>query len=178
MTLRITEMGMKAAVASYWRYVRQCPFVALEASSRLQAFNDGGQSDVLVLNQHRLLIETEVKLDIAGFRRDRKKLKHRCLADNDGSYPVTYFYFAVPKSIANKVAFLCAELYPYAGVLSSDGGDGYDVEVYREPKIRLAKPLSFLELTRLAREQSATLCRLAQEVAQLRYKKEIGKADE
>ncbi len=48
--------AIKAAVAAYWRYGRQCPLIALEASARLQAFNDGGQADVLAVNNDRLLV--------------------------------------------------------------------------------------------------------------------------
>ncbi len=48
--------AIKAAVAAYWRYSRQCPLIALEASARLQAFNDGGQADVLAVNNDRLLV--------------------------------------------------------------------------------------------------------------------------
>lgn len=158
---------VKAIIASYWRYQKQCPFIALEASSWLSSWNDGGQADILAINQHRLLIETEVKLSVADFRRDGGKLKHRCFRENKGRYPTTYFYFAVPKEVANKVSMLCENLYPYAGVLGTDGESYHDVEVYRQPKILIAKKLSFLQITRMAREQSATLCRLAERVAHL-----------
>ena len=165
--MKISSDKVKAIIASYWRYTRQCPLVALEANCRLQAFNDGGQADILVINKNGLLIEIEVKLNKADFRRDRNKLKHRYLRENSGRWPTTYFYFAVPKEIANKVAFLCENLYPYAGVLGTDGNSEHDVVVYREPKIRLAKKLSIFDMTRMAREQSATVCRLAKRVAGL-----------
>ena len=163
---------LKAVIASYWRYVRQCPMVALEANCQLEAFNDGGQADVLAINKDRLLIETEVKVSLDDFRRDRNKLKHRHLKENDSRWPTAYFYFAVPWEIANKVSMVCEQLYPYAGVLGTRGGDEYDVAVYRQPKVRIARKLSLLQVTRMAREQSATVCRLAKEVAELRAKGE------
>lgn len=166
--MKISSDKVKAIIASYWRYTRQCPLVALEANCQLQTFNDGGQADILAINKNGLLIETEVKLSIADFRRDKNKPKHHHLRGNNGRWPTTYFYFAVPKEIANKVAFLCGNLYPYAGVLGTDGNSEDDVLVYREPKIRIAKKLSLFDMTRMAREQSATVCRLAKRVAGLK----------
>ncbi len=164
----ITVDRIKAIIASYWRYGRQFPLVALEASSRLDTFNDGGQADILAVTQHRLLIETEVKVSLADFRRDRNKLKHKSFREHDGLYPTSYFYFAVPKYIANKACFLCDSLYPYAGILGTDGHSYYDVLVYRNPKMLSGRKLSLLEIVRMAREQSATLCRLAEELAGLK----------
>ena len=172
--MAITVNRIKAIIASYWRYGRQFPLVALEASSRLATFNDGGQADILAVNEHRLLFETEVKVSLADFRRDRNKLKHKSFREHDGLYPTAYFYFAVPRNIANKVCFLCDNLYPYAGVLGT-AGDGYhDVLVYRNPKMLSGHKLSLLEIVRMAREQSATLCRLAEELAGLKAGGEEG----
>jgi len=162
---------MKAIIASYWRYVRQCPMVALEANCQLEAFSDGGQADVLAVNKDGFLIEAEVKVSLDDFRRDRNKIKHRHLKENDGRWPTRYFYFAVPYNIANKVSMLCDQLYPYAGVLGAKAEDEYGVVVYKEAKARSARKLSLLQVTRMAREQSATLCRLAKEVAELRAKR-------
>lgn len=158
---------MKAIIASYWRYVRQCPMVALEANCQLETYG-GELADVLAINKEGFLIETEVKVSLDDFRRDRNKLKHRHLKENDGRWPTAYFYFAVPWEIANKVGMLCENLYPYAGVLGTRGGDEYDVKVYRQPRVRAVKKLNLFQVTRMAREQSATLCRLAKEVAELR----------
>lgn len=47
--MKLTADSIKAAVAAYWRYTRQCPLVALEASCLLEPFNDGGQADVLAV---------------------------------------------------------------------------------------------------------------------------------
>jgi len=67
---------LKARVAAYWRYEKQCGLVALEASTRLVGWNQGGQSDVLVLTDQNMVIETEVKLTAGDLRKDRDKAKH------------------------------------------------------------------------------------------------------
>jgi hypothetical protein len=168
---KLSSDRLKAAIASYWRYVRRCPLVALEANCRLQSYS-GELADVLAVNESRRLIETEIKLDIGDFRRDREKAKHRLYARRDELVPVSYFYFAVPKEIANQVGLLCGNLYPYAGVLGTngeltdDGRAGYDVYVYKEPKLISGRKLSLLELARMAKEQSGTLCRLALKVSE------------
>lgn len=168
--MKVTSDSIKASVASYYRYGRQFPLVALEANSRLEAFNDGGQADVLAVDKTRLLIEVEVKLNLADLIRDRQKLKHRNYRDNLMNYPTHLFYFAVPKSIANQAVLICGQLYPYAGVLGCDGQGRFDVVVYREGKALFGKPLMFPQLLRMAREQSATICRLAEAVAKFKSK--------
>lgn len=156
---------MKAIVAHYWRYDRQCLLVALEASCLLEAWNDGGQADVMAVTERRLVIETEVKLNIGDLRRDKRKPKHKWLAINDRHLPTHYFYFAVPRDIANPACLVCGNLYPYAGVLGVGPGDA--VTVYREAKLRNARKVSWHSLRNMAREQSATVCRLAQKVIEL-----------
>jgi len=152
---------MKAIVASYWRYTRQCPFVALEANCYLASF-----ADVLAMTERRLIIETEIKLNIGDLRRDRHKVKHRRLATNDKQLPIHYFYFAVPWDIANRACLLCGNLYPYAGVLGVKGQN--NVEVYRKARLRLVPKASLHRMRNIAREQSATVCRLAQQVVELK----------
>lgn len=141
-------------------------------------WNDAGQADVLAVTKKGLLIETEVKMSMADLRRDRGKLKHRHFRDTDGMYLAAHFYFAVPRDMANKVCLACGQLYPYAGVLGVKGLNDYDVEVYRQPKMLGGKRLSSLQMARMARAQSATLCRLATEVADLKAKSKGGKVDE
>ena len=158
---------LKAIIAAYWRYKIQCPLVALEANCRLDSFNDGGQADVLAVNKNGFLIETEIKLNIPDFRRDINKTKHRDFSRNSRVYPTKYFYFAVPKAIGNEVSYLCADIYPYAGVLASDGDDYFGVEVYRQPKLLMGRKLSALQLGRMMKEQSATICRLAEKLTKL-----------
>lgn len=157
--------SIKASVAAHWRYGHQYPLVALEANCRLEAFSDGGQADVLAVSKDGYLTEVEVKMTIADFRRDRNKMKHRNFKDNLVSYPTHLFYFAVPKELANKVKLLCDQLYPYAGVIGSNGLDQYDVTIYREAKPLWGTKLTFPQLLRMVREQSATICRLSRKLA-------------
>ncbi|GAJ14624.1 unnamed protein product [marine sediment metagenome] len=156
---------MKAIVASYWRYTKQCPFVALEASCLLDSFDAGGRADVLAMTERRLIIETEIKLNIGDLHRDKHKVKHRCLATNYERLPTHYFYFAVPWDIANTACLLCGNLYPYAGVLGVHGGR---IEVYRKARLRKVPKASLRRMRNIAREQSATVCRLAQQVVELK----------
>ena len=72
---------IKAAVASYYRYERQCPVVAFETNSQLEGWA-GELADVLVLDKNRQLIEIEVKLSISDLKRDVKKLKHQAFSDS------------------------------------------------------------------------------------------------
>lgn len=163
--MKITSESIKASVAAYYRYQRQFPLVALEANSRLEAFNDGGQADILAVDKSRLLIEIEVKLTLADLKRDRHKLKHRNYRDNLVHYPTRLFYFAVPRALANQAKLICDQLYPYAGILGCDGKGQFDVEVYREGKALFGQRLTFPQLLRMVREQSATVCRLAEAIA-------------
>ncbi len=153
---------IKACIAAYWRYQRQCPVVAFEASSRLD-WGWGEQADVLAVNKERCLIETEVKVSLSDLRKDKDKPKHRLFLDGGGPYPTAYFYFAVPQEIANLAALLCDTLYPYAGVLGCP-----NVEIYRKPKRLNGQRLSTKQLIYMVRSQSATLCRLARKVEELK----------
>jgi len=155
---------IKACIAAYWRYQRQCPMVAFESSSRLD-WGWGEQADVLAVNKERCLIETEVKVSLSDLRKDKNKPRHRFFRDGGGPYPTAYFYFAVPKEIANQVTLLCDGLYPYAGVLGCPNGtDETAVELYRNPKRLKGGKLSFKQILYMTRSQTATLCRLARKV--------------
>lgn len=156
----------RVAVLYFWRYHRQCPLVALEASCLLDSFSDGGRADVLVVSAQGFLVETEIKLSIIDLRRDKKKLKHRCLGkDWDKRWVTSRFYFAVPCELIEKACPVCEELYPYAGILGIYGP--FQVQVLRRAKRRDVKRLSMLMLARMAREQSGTVYRLARKVTEL-----------
>jgi len=159
---------VKAVAASYWRYVRQCPVIALEVNAKLSPYSGEERADVLAVNKDRFLIETEVKVTLADLKRDAKKAKHRAFRDNLPTKCVArYFYFAVPRDIANKASLICDDLYPYAGVLGANGLDEYGVEVYRQAKFLPGKRLSFPQVLRIIFNQSSTVCRLAKKVGEL-----------
>lgn len=115
---------VKAEQASYWRFIRQMPIVAVEALDE----------DLLVVSKARQLYVIEVKVSIADMRQDRLKHKHADirnvlglpLLDRQRSYhsdPLrygmvpNYFYFAVPNEIADKAAEIRDKFYPYAGLI-------------------------------------------------------------
>ena len=158
---------IKASVAAYWRYKRQCPLVAFESNSRLN-WGYGEQADILAVNKERYLIETEVKVSISDFRKDKNKPRHRYFSNGGGSYPTAYFYFAVPKELANQVSLLCDNLYPYAGVLGCDGLGEQGIVFYRKPERLKGKRLTLKQVVYMARSQTATLCRLARKVEEQR----------
>ncbi len=163
----MTADQIKAVIASYWRYVMQCPVVALEISSSLSSYSDDERADILVVNKNRHFIETEVKISLEDLRRDAKKAKHLSFRNGGSRYPARYFYFAVPKEIANVAKIICDDLFPYAGILGSDGSNEYGVVLYRKAKRLAGERLTFPQALRMAFGQSATVCRLANKVSEL-----------
>jgi len=167
----VSADAIKATIAGHFRYELQYHFVALEGNCQLQSYNDYGQADVLAITPDRYLIEVEVKTSLADFRKDIKKPKHRAFRDGDDRYPTKYFHFAVPRELANQASLLCDNLFPYAGVLGTDGHDWADVTSYRRARQLAGQRLTFKQILHMVREQSATLCRLAKALAQERNKK-------
>jgi predicted DNA-binding ribbon-helix-helix protein len=185
----IDSATVKATVAAYWRFQHQCNLVAFEAPETLEAY--GAAADILAVDGRRFLIETEVKVSISDLRADIKKPKHqyfRKILGKDykptkknyfgGSQlkepeerPVRYFYFAVPKELANETILICEQLYPYAGVLGTNGhntGQTTDVTVYRKAELLPGEKLNWSLLRVMIRSQSATVCRLARDLAEER----------
>jgi hypothetical protein len=164
--IAVTADQVKAVIASYWRYVRQCPVIALEVSHNLSAYADEERADVLAVDKNRFLIETEVKVTLADLRRDARKSKHRDFQDKRFCV-ARYFYFAVPRDIANDAKLTCDNLYSYAGVLGVDGTDEYGVEIYRNAKPLSDKKLTYPQVLRIIFNQSSTVCRLAKKVEEM-----------
>lgn len=158
---------IKATIASYWRYVRQCPVVALEVSSNLSSYSGGELADVLTVDKNRMLIETEVKVTLADLKRDARKAKHRSFREGLQRCITRYFYFAVPTDIANEAKLVCDDLFPYAGILGTNGVDEWGVVIYRTAKPLTGKRLTYTQALRLIFGQSGTVCRLAKKVEEL-----------
>jgi len=150
-------------VAGYWRYKRQHNLVAFEICPSL-AWAGSTQADILSVTKERYLVETEVKVSLSDLRRDGNKRNHQHYKRGDGTLPVAYFYFAVPKDIANKACLVCDELYPYAGILGSDGSDEDGVESYREARRLNGSRLTIKLIVQMVKAQSATICRLSLKV--------------
>ena len=166
----ITSSDIKSVMLSHWRYKKQCPLVALEAC----AWEIGGTSDVLAVKENGLLIDIEVKLSISDFKADIKKMKHLYFAGSDSNQPTAYFYFAVPNKMADEIATLCTELYPYAGVIGTDGvthgsnDHTQDVKYYRSAKRLEYTKLTLSEMAGIVKGLSATVCRLAKELQDIK----------
>ena len=174
---------LKASVAAYWRYDRQCPMVSTESGWQLESYSGDFRADVLVVNQDRLLIETEVKCTLGDLRQDKEKsCYYRKHAWFDSNHPqlITYqFYFAVPYDLANKAKEIVQADYPYAGLIAVIAQG--NCRVYKTARTLCCKPLSFKKLYRLSMCQSSTLCRLARDYADTqdrlkRVEKELAQA--
>ena len=160
---------IKAYVAGHFRYEKQCDLICFEA-----AVNFGELSDVLVVTDARRLYEIEVKISISDLKHDADKQKHQLFKNGISSrdiyegrfsphtlvvnQPVNRFYFAVPKEIWVPAEEIIERMYPYAGLLSVNGGY---VDHKRQAKAIHNNKLSFKTIVSLTKEQSGTLCRLS-----------------
>lgn len=163
----MTADQVKAVIAAYWRYVLQCPVIALEVNSNLSPYSDGERADVLAVNKNRFLVETEVKVTLADLKRDAQKEKHRAFREDRLKYAARHLYFAVPKDIANDARVICDNYYPYVGLLATNGLNEYGVEIYRNPNPLAGERLTYSQILRIVFNQSSTVCRLAKKVEEL-----------
>ncbi|MDO8635865.1 MAG: hypothetical protein Q7R34_06405, partial [Dehalococcoidia bacterium] len=99
-----TSAYMKYTLLCYWRFIYGCPIIALEYSY--------GAADVLAVGENGMVIETEVKVSIGDLKRDIEKTKHRSFLKGSSRF-CHYFYFAVPKAIAEEAKEVCNRIYPY-----------------------------------------------------------------
>lgn len=172
-----------SCVASWLRYQKQCPVVALEAPSNIFG---NELADVLAITRGHYLIEVEVKVSMQDFRRDRNKIKHesfrkmsnlpykqkkdtffgtdRYREPND--YPTRLFYFAVPIVLGTDIAKECDEIYPYAGVLGFNGL--YGPASFRKARVLQKNRITDDQFEAMANHQSATLCRLMSNIVDLK----------
>lgn len=161
--MEVTPDIIRAAVAAYYRYKRQC-VIAFEAPPYKWSSD---RSDILVIDNRRL-IEVEIKVSISDFRKDKEKRKHDFI--NHDNYPAFQFYFAVPPTIANQVSFECDQLYPYAGVIRVASLSQNDVSIQRRARVLNIKKLPIRSIIDILKQQSGTLARLARDVALLKGK--------
>lgn len=179
---------IKRIIARYLRYDIQCPILGLECSSMLNtSYNDGGAADLIAVDKNRYIIEVEVKISIADMKADRRKEKHeyyrKCMGlpykntrkrfnqivvIEPHTYPTHKFYFAVPWDIGNEAQLLCEDQYPYAGLLTNEKHHYGNVTQRRPATILNKEKSSLLNLTKLAKSQSATIVRLMDEISGLK----------
>lgn len=167
----MTSLQLKAELASYYRFVRQHPVVAVEALSE----------DLLVVSNSRQLSIIEVKVSTADMRQDRLKSKHADIRNvlklpllekqhSHHSDPLkygfvpNYFYFAVPREMWEKAEKIRQELYPYAGLITCgfDAGGWSSIpgraSVIRESGTKIHRNrISLRTLSQVVKAQSASL---------------------
>ena len=177
---------VKARVAQYWRYDKQCPMVAFEAENG---------ADVLAVTKTGQLIETEVKVSISDLHADLQKAKHLLFYRSFfGEEPpdwkvvkvrgwkehircerlysryrepqqneVYSFYFAVPADLVGKAKDVIGKKYPWAGLLEVRDRmyNGSFISVERKPRRFTVPKVGMLRLARISRDMSATLVRLS-----------------
>ena len=170
--MNFTALEIKAMIAGYFRYKKQCPIVAFESSNKLK-WATGEPADILVVTESRMLYEIEVKVSISDLRGDIKKNKHSSFRNRPSYLPIYKYYFAVSEELADKALEICNEIYPYAGLLAvykfpfNSAAMDFGVRVYKSPKHLNDKRLPLKEVLFLVKEQSGTICRLARDNASL-----------
>ena len=147
---------LRAAVASYLRYKRQCVLIAYERGT---GYGSGeGKPDVLGVTEGRKLIEVELKTSFADFRNDGKKWKWKF-----GQREDRQFYYAIPYDLIEKIE---PEIENGIGLMATTG-----TWIYGMPEIMVVKKaksynhrLSLKEIVKMAKNQSATLCSLSRDI--------------
>ena len=175
--MNMTASEVKAMVAGFYRYKKQCPVVAFEASDWAR-FRAGEPADVLAVTESRMLYEIEVKISLSDMKNDKKKRKHYHFMNTTDYIPVHQFYFAVPKELVSKALEICKEYYPYAGLLSvskfpfNSAAIDFGVHCEHRAKVISNERLTIKQVMYLVIEQSGTLCRLARDraIAEKAYK--------
>lgn len=159
---------IKKLVMAYWHFEKGYPVVASE-------YNYGNKDIIAVSRGRTIVCETEVKVSIADLKREKHKIKHQEDAFGKPFYRtnfVTYFYFAIPTRILEKARPICAQLFPYAGILVVNNFDNYLKEPrasYIHPPVKCVKPASKLssgalsddDFIDMVRGMGNNLCKLA-----------------
>ena len=170
--MNFTSSEIKAMVAGYFRYKKQCSVIAFEASNKL-LWATGEPADILVVSESRMLYEIEVKISLTDLRNDKKKNKHYLFRNRQNCLPVYKFYFAVPQELANAAIDIVKNYYPYAGLLAvskfpfTSAAIDFGVKEVLSPKIRNGNRLPMKEILYMVKEQSGTVCRLARDRADI-----------
>lgn len=160
---------LKVLVMGYWRFIRNCPIVAMEY--------EYGAADVLSVTPEGMVIETEVKVSVADMKREAKKPKHRDM--QGGSSRWHYFYFAVPQALEDKAKAIIEETYPYAGLLvvkpiDPEVNPCYSPPVQSARQARLfttSQELTQKETMKVVKGMATTLCQLGIKLMQQEKKK-------
>jgi len=163
---------IRASIASYFRYKRQCPLIAFErACLEIRA-----NPDILIVNKNRMLIEVEVKTSVADFKNDAKK---RIWQIRNSEYHKTLmpyqFYYAVPLDLKDKCLKVmngweekdkkCGKM-GLLSVMDKEEIGWNDVTVYKKSPInKKSKPISLKNIVKMSLHQSGSLCTIAIKIA-------------
>lgn len=151
---------IRACVAAWLRYKRQCPIVAFE-----RGLSHRSVPDVLAVNDSRYFVEVEIKVSIADLRRDFKKRKFRL----NGLYAHVprMMYYAVPPAIKEKALPIVPE---GAGLLTLKEYRMYGLQevccVKRAKPNAKATRATVKEVIQMVKHQSGTICSLAAAIAE------------
>ena len=155
---------VKTAIASYFRYVRQYPIVAIEAKARLLNVKHSDRADILVVDKNQILTEIEIKTSISDLEGDTRKHIHKDLESRRGVYPVHYFYFGIPSKIEKEARQIIKKEYPYAGLIVVDGHYKLTEPLVRIPieaRRFFKDPLNPAEMHYILKAMSSAVCRMS-----------------
>jgi len=168
---------IKACVACYFRYKRQCNLVSFERPINTYF----SKPDIFVINKQRRLIEIEVKISMADFKNDIKKRIWGYRDKMPNLYPMPHqFYYAVPKSLEEKSRALLqswkeeSNIYGKVGLLVVKEHNNRSLLGYNDvyvsitaPTNKSSKKIPVKDLITMVKNQSATLCSEALKNAKL-----------
>ena len=143
----MTSDVIKANVAYYFRYKRQCPVIVFERGLSYMDI-----PDVLILSQDRRLIEVEVKVSVSDFRNDAKKRKHNPYWQSH-FFPRKQKYYCVPQTMADKIKDLVPQDW---GLMQMWETTVIDV-LKKAPINKDASRLAIRQVEEMVRHQTATL---------------------
>lgn len=162
----ITFSTVRYAVACWLRYGKQCPVVAFERGGHGHVWS---HPDVFAVNEDRQTYDVEIKMSFSDFKADGKKDKfHPKLIDNPRVARPTWFYYAAPMPLAEKI--MASTLLPGgAGLLGITGfremGQDGVVVLLRAEKHKASERPRLRHLATWVKDQSGTLCGLAKQIA-------------
>ena len=152
--MKLTATYIRAAITEWLRYEKGMYLIAWE-----RGFGGYRTPDVLAVGKNRMLHEVEIKVSWPDYLKDFEK-RHR-------SYSPHYLYYAAPPRLAERIAAHPA--HPVGvGVLTliesrrlSIAGFHKVVSIKPTAMLRTARPMTWLQMARMARNQAGTLVSLA-----------------
>lgn len=157
---------VRYAVACWLRYAKQCHVVAFERGGHGWGWD---RPDVFAVNTTRETYDVEIKMSYSDFKADQKKTKFNPLFASAGRERPTWFYYAAPMKLAEKIMAAHPLLPGGAGLLGitdfrESGQDGL-VILARAVKHKASTRPNIRQLATWVKDQSGTLCGLVKQIA-------------